>query len=104
MPLKLRDPGAVPPELWHYPVAGIRDVYAPNWASLYGEIEKVCTSNNIPVPPLQTVIDWCCNNLAIACYDDQTRQPLVNAFALGLPVKLPNRTCCSSAEELKALQ
>jgi hypothetical protein len=100
MPLKLRDPGAVPGEQWQFPVAATgHTCFGPNWHGLLWEIEKHCKANNVAIPATQEVIDWCCNNLGVGCYDDVSRQPLVNRFQIGLPVKLPNRSCCT--EEAK---
>lgn len=91
----MRDSGTVPPERWHYPVSATGyDVYAPNWPALYSEVEKHCLANNVSPPGLQEIIDWCCQNLHIPCYESATKTPLVNAFVQGLPVVLPG--CCGT--------
>lgn len=97
MALVMRDSGTVPDDRWHYPIEGIRDVYAPNWPALYPEVERVCLANGIQPPSLQQVIDWCCRNLRIPCFDDQTRTPLANKWSMGLPVVLPG--CCGDKKK-----
>lgn len=91
--LVIKDTGSVPPERWHYPVGATGyDVYAPNYPALYSMIVQHCTANNVTPPSEQEVVDWICTNLTVSCYEQETKQPLVNRFVLGLPTPAPS--CC----------
>lgn len=96
MPLAIRDISVTPPERWHFPVAGIMTVEAPNFNALLDAIDACCKTNGAGTPSNQEVIDYLCSHTHIPCYDTQTRVPLVNAFSLSLPV--PQRSCCSKAK------
>jgi hypothetical protein len=94
MSLVIRDTSSVPPDRWSYYVAAtLHRIESPNWNALYDLVSRHCVVNGVPVPSLQDVVDQVCRELHVNCYDDQTRQPLVNKFSLGLPHK-PS-SCCS---------
>lgn len=96
MPLQLKDEGEVPRERWQYLVPETNYVVtAPNWYALYPEILRHCASNQIGPPSLQAVVDYCCANLSISCFEGETRQPLINRWSRGLPSLLPT-ACCGS--------
>jgi hypothetical protein len=94
MPLVIKDSGSVPKERWQYHVDQTDfTVEAPNWPALYPKIEEHCNSNGVPVPDLQTVIDWCCKNLSVDCFYSETKEPLLNRWKQGLPTLIQSSTC-----------
>jgi hypothetical protein len=94
MALTIRDINGVPPERWKFQVEATGFmIEAPSWTMLYPFVETHCKANNVPTPSLQEVIDWCCANLHIPCYESETRVPLVNMFTQSLPVA--PTSCCS---------
>lgn len=98
MALRIKDTGSVPTELWQFPIAqtGVT-IWAPNWPALYSAIEAHCAPNGISPPSLQEVVNWCCHNLSISCYDDASKMPLVNKLTSALPVVLPG--CCGGRKK-----
>jgi len=91
--LVIRDTSSVPSRGWHYPVEATGfDVLAPNYNAIFDAVKTHCQSNSVPYPGDQAIIDYFCANLDVPCYDSETRQPLVNAFTLGLPNK--PTSCC----------
>jgi len=94
MSLVIRDTATVPPEDWTFPIdqTGFT-VRTKNYAMLFVEIAKHCKANNISEPSEQTVIDFICNSAHVPCYNSETREPLINAWSLNLPVPAP-RGCC----------
>lgn len=102
MPLVIRDVNTIPPERFHYLVSATNfDIYAPNYNGLYSAIQQHCIANNVGIPSLQEVIDFCCANLSVPCYNSDDRTPLVNRWVMGTPGKLPS-SCCSSAKAAPA--
>lgn len=98
MSLVIQDVNSVPAERWQYPVRQTGfTVEAPSWSVLYSFVETHCQANNIAPPSLQEVTDWVCKHLHVKCYDDQTRQPLSNAFTQNLPI--PPTSCCSRSKK-----
>lgn len=92
MPLVIQDLNAVPPERWQFPTqAGL--VEGPSWHGLLDNIATRCKSNGLSVPSVQEVVDWCCHNLHVRCYDAENRQPLLNKLLSGLPN--PITSCCN---------
>lgn len=86
MSLAIRDISVVPWNDWSYYVAPTNFmVKTKNYYRLYPEVVIHCTSNGVPVPSQQDVIDYCCANLNIPCYETENHEPLVNAWTLGLP-------------------
>jgi hypothetical protein len=95
MPLVIQDTSHVPSNGWEYIVDQTNfTVVTRNYSILYGEIVKHCTSNNVPIPSQQSVIDRLCETLAIPCYDGMS--PLVNKFTLNLP-DAPRGGCCGGS-------
>lgn len=96
--LVIRDTSSVPSERWHFPVPETGfDVFAPNYAALYGMVVQHCQANQVPVPSEQDVVDWLCANVSIPCYESETRVPLINRFSLGIPAK--PTACCGQAKK-----
>jgi hypothetical protein len=95
MSLAIRDTSTIPPEDWIYVVAQTNHpVRTKNYSLLYPEIVDHCTSNRIPVPSQQEVIDYLCANVHVPCYDSETHVPLINK--MGLPFVRPNTGCCGA--------
>ncbi len=98
MSLYIRDTTTVPDGGFRYPgvLPGTFIVYP--YGSLYDEIKRQYTANNVPVPRWDEVVIWMCNNLSIPCVDGN--QPLVNKWTQGLPsLPLPSG-CCSAAKKV----
>lgn len=96
MALRLKDVGEVPSEQWRFPISQTGFiVFAPNWFALYPKIKQHCEANSIQPPSEQEVVDWCCNNLSLSCYDETTREPLMNRWAQGLPSGIAPPSCCN---------
>jgi hypothetical protein len=94
MSLQIKDVSTVPPESWVYHIEEINlNVSTRNYQLLYPTIVERCRDNNVPIPTEQDVIDQLCKNLRVPCYDDQTRQPLINK--MGLPFVAPASSCCN---------
>jgi hypothetical protein len=94
MSLRLKDTQTVPPESWVYHIDEINlDVSTRNYSRLYPTVVQRCVDNNIAPPSEQEVIDQLCSKLRVPCYDDQTRQPLINK--MGLPFVAPASSCCN---------
>lgn len=91
--LKIRDTGSVPTERWQYPGINGYVIMAPNWSALYPMIVDHYTANAQQPPSEQAVIDYCCSQLSVPCYDSDTHEPLVNRWLLGTPGK-PPAGCC----------
>lgn len=96
MALQIKDIGEVPPERWQFKIeqTGFTQI-APNWPALYPAILKHCRANNVPEPSLQEVVNWCCKNLSIACFESETHEPLMNNWARGI-MGVPPAGCCGS--------
>lgn len=90
----IRDTSTVPGTGWTYPGINGYIVHTHNYSLLYSLVRQHYEANGAPIPSEQDVIDYCCNNLYVPCYDSDTRQPLINSFTQGLPPKA--KGCCGS--------
>lgn len=88
----IRDTTVVPDEGWKYPSVDGKFLYTRNYGLLYGLVKDHYEANGQSVPSPQDVVDWLCANTYLSCYDDQTREPLINRWTQGLaPV---TQRCC----------
>lgn len=100
MSLKIQDEGTPPVEGWQYPVKATGhtvSVMNGDFSKLVRDVTTHCQANSVTVPDLQEIIDWVCKHLHARCYDDTTRQPLVNKLTLGVP-HVP-KGCCGQKKK-----
>lgn len=91
--LRIRDTNTVPFEDWTFVLDG-QTFSTKNYTLLYPKIIQFCQSNNVTAPSEQEVIDYLCVNSHIPCFEDETREPLINKWSLGVPVPPRPGGCC----------
>lgn len=92
MPIWIKDPSTIPSGGFRYPhVAAGQFITVFNYQLLYPAIKQVYESNNQPVPSMEDVIKYQCDNLFISCYEGQ--EPFANSWLAGIPPVSPAGCC-----------
>ena len=90
--IRLKDVSSIPDSGWNYPSVTGKFISGRNYSKFLSDVQEHYRANRRPEPSEQTIVEWMCANLYLPCYDDQTRQPLINRFTRGLVD--PPRGCC----------